>query len=122
MPSIRANPWLNCLYLFGRRGDLSPASPTVRFARLRLTVANILVSSATSCLQQDTPRILVICMTAALAHIVEEIEVLTPGEKIELRRHIVERIPWSPDLDEDDYAALSAASFRALDEEEDRGA
>lgn len=86
------------------------------------TVANILASSATSCLQQDTPRILVIRMTAALAHIVEEIEVLTPGEKIELRRHIVERIPWSPDLDEDDYAALSAASFRALDEEEDRGA
>ena len=71
---------------------------------------------------QGTPRILVIGMTAALAHIVEEIEVLTPVEKIELRRHIVERIPWSPDLDEDDYAALSAASFRALDEEEDQGA
>ena len=78
--------------------------------------------SPTSCLQQDTRRILVIHMTAALAHIVEEIAVLTPGEKIELRRHIVERVPWSPDLDEDDYAALSAASFRALDEEEGRGA
>ena len=52
----------------------------------------------------------------------EAIEVLTPGEKIELRRHIVERIPWSPDLDEDDYAALAAASFRALDQDEDRGA
>jgi hypothetical protein len=78
--------------------------------------------SPTSCLQQDARRILVIHMTAALAHIVEEIAVLTPGEKIELRRHIVERVPWSPDLDEDDYAALSAASFRALDEEEDRGA
>ena len=61
-------------------------------------------------------------MTAALAHIVEEIEVLTPGEKIELRRHIVERIPWSEDLNEDDYVALSAASFHALDKEEERGA
>jgi len=61
-------------------------------------------------------------MTAALAHIVEEIEVLKPGEKIELRRHIVERIPWAEDLNEDDYVALSAASFHALDEEEERGA
>ncbi len=61
-------------------------------------------------------------MTAALAHIVEKIEVLTPGEKIELRRHIVERIPWSQDLNEDDYVALSAASFHALDEKEERGA
>lgn len=61
-------------------------------------------------------------MTAALAHIVEEIEVLTPIEKIQLRRHIVERIPWSEDLTEDDYTALSAASFQALDEEEGWGA
>jgi hypothetical protein len=50
------------------------------------------------------------------------IESLTAAEKIELRRHIVERIPWSADLHEDDYASLAAASFRALDEEEDRNA
>ena len=61
-------------------------------------------------------------MTAALAHIVEEIEVLTPGEKIELRRHIVDRIPWSEDLNEDDCTALSAASFQALDKQEGQGA
>jgi len=76
----------------------------------------------TSCLPLDPPRILVTPMTAALAHIVEEIEALTPREKIELRRRIVERIPWAEDLNEDDYSALSAASFTALDEEEDRGA
>jgi hypothetical protein len=57
-------------------------------------------------------------MTAALARIVEEIEVLTPVEKIELRRHIVERIPLSEDLNEDDYVALSAAALQALDEED----
>jgi len=58
-------------------------------------------------------------MTAALAHIVGEIEALTPREKIKLRRHIVDRIPWAEDLNEDDYTELSAASFQALDEEED---
>ena len=61
-------------------------------------------------------------MTAALAHIVGEIEALTPREKIELRRHIVERIPWEEDLNEDDYTALSVASFHTLDEEEDGSA
>jgi hypothetical protein len=61
-------------------------------------------------------------MIATLSQIMRAIESLTAAEKIELRRHIVERIPWSPDLDEDDCAALAAASFRALDEEEDRNA
>jgi hypothetical protein len=73
-------------------------------------------------LRRHSRRILVIHMTAALAHIVEEIEALTPREKIELRRHIVERIPWTADLIEDDYTALSAASFQTLDEEEGQSA
>lgn len=41
---------------------------------------------------------------------------------LELRPHIVEHIPMSDDLIDDDFAALGAASFRALDEEEDRRA
>jgi hypothetical protein len=61
-------------------------------------------------------------MIATLSQIMRAIESLTAAEKIELRRHIVERIPWSPDLDEDDCAALAAASFRALDQDEDMGA
>ena len=39
-------------------------------------------------------------------------------ERRELRRAIVERVPMSDDLTDDDFAALAAASFRALDEEE----
>lgn len=61
-------------------------------------------------------------MIATLSQIMIAIQSLTAAGKIELRRHIVERIPWSADLDEDDYAALASASFRALDEEEDRNA
>jgi hypothetical protein len=61
-------------------------------------------------------------MTAAVAHIVEEIEVLTTGEKLELRRQILDRVPWSEDLADEDYATLAAESFRALDEEEAGGA
>ena len=73
-------------------------------------------------MRRHSRRILITHMTAALAHIVEEIEALTPREKIELRRHIVERIPWAEDLTEDDYTALSAASLQALDEEENGSA
>ena len=36
-----------------------------------------------------------------------------------LRRAIVERVSMSDDLTDDDFPALAAASFRALDEEED---
>jgi hypothetical protein len=39
-------------------------------------------------------------------------------ERQQLRRAIVERVPMSGDLTDDDFAALAAASFRALDEEE----
>ena len=57
-------------------------------------------------------------MTAAVAHIIDEVEHLSPSERVELRRHIVEHVPMSDDLTDADFAALGAASFRALDEEE----
>lgn len=53
-------------------------------------------------------------MTQAVAHILSEFERLSAAERRELRHAIVERVPMS-----DDFAALAAASFRALDEEED---
>ncbi len=58
-------------------------------------------------------------MTQTVANILEEIERLSDTERRELRRAIVERVPMSDDLTDDDFAALAAASFRALDEEED---
>jgi hypothetical protein len=39
-------------------------------------------------------------------------------ERRELRQAIVERVPMTDDLTDDDFAALAAASFRVLDEEE----
>jgi hypothetical protein len=56
-------------------------------------------------------------MTEAVAHILGEFERLSDPERRELRR--VERVPMTEDLTDDDFAALAAASFRALDEEED---
>ena len=61
-------------------------------------------------------------MTAAVSHIIDEVEHLTPSERVELRRHIVEHVPMSGDLTGDDFASLAAASFRALDEEESKRA
>lgn len=58
-------------------------------------------------------------MTQAVAHILSEFEQLSDIERKELRRAIVERVPMSDDLTDDDFAALAAASFRALDDEED---
>lgn len=58
-------------------------------------------------------------MTQAVAHILEKIEQLSDTERRDLRRAIVERVPMSDDLTDDDFAALAAASFRALDEEEE---
>lgn len=49
----------------------------------------------------------------------KEVERLSDAERTELRRAIVERIPMSDDLTDEDFAALAAASFRSLDEEED---
>lgn len=57
-------------------------------------------------------------MTQAVAHILDEVEQLSPPERVELRRAIVERIPMSDDLTEDDFAVLAAEMFRSLDEEE----
>ena len=61
-------------------------------------------------------------MTAAVSRIIDEVEHLSPSERVELRRQIVERVPMSDDLTDDDFAALAADSFRALDDEEARGA
>lgn len=61
-------------------------------------------------------------MTAAVAHIIDEVAHLSQAERVELRRQIVEHIPMSDDLTDDDFAALAADSFRALDEEESRRA
>jgi hypothetical protein len=57
-------------------------------------------------------------MTQAVAHILGEFEQLSEKERRELCRAIVERVPMSDDLTDADFAALAAASFRALDEEE----
>ena len=62
-------------------------------------------------------------MTPAVSHILGEVEQLSASERRELRRAIVERVPMTDDLTDDDFAALAAESFRALDKEEDgRGA
>ena len=57
-------------------------------------------------------------MTQAVAHILDEVQQLSPAERTELRRAIMEDITMSGDLTEDDYGALAAEAFRALDEEE----
>ncbi|HRZ35249.1 MAG TPA: hypothetical protein P5534_02680 [Candidatus Paceibacterota bacterium] len=61
-------------------------------------------------------------MSTAVAQILREVEQLSDRERVELRRALVQQIPLSEDLTEEDFAALAAASFRALDEEEARGA
>jgi hypothetical protein len=58
-------------------------------------------------------------MTQAVAEIIGAFEKLSEPERREIRRAVVERVPLSDDLTDDDFAALAAASFRALDEEED---
>jgi hypothetical protein len=58
-------------------------------------------------------------MTQTVASILEKFEQLSEPERRELRQAIVERVPMTDDLTDDDFAALAAASFRALDEEED---
>jgi hypothetical protein len=57
-------------------------------------------------------------MTQAVAQILGEFEQLSEKERQDLRRVLVERVPMSNDLTDDDFAALAAASFRALDEKE----
>ncbi len=58
-------------------------------------------------------------MTHAVAHILNELEQLSAPERTELRRAIVERVPMSDDLTDEDFAALAADMFRTLDAEED---
>jgi hypothetical protein len=58
-------------------------------------------------------------MTQAVVHILKEIEQLSEAGRRELRHAVIERIPMSEDLTDDDFAALAADSFRALDREED---
>jgi hypothetical protein len=57
-------------------------------------------------------------MTQAVARILTEFEHLSDAERRELLHTIVERVPMSGELTDDDYATLAAASFRTLDEEE----
>ena len=57
-------------------------------------------------------------MTQAVAQILGEVERLSEAERRELRHAIIERIPVSEDLTDEDFGALAAASFRTLDEEE----
>jgi hypothetical protein len=57
-------------------------------------------------------------MTQAVVQILGEFEQLSETERQQLRRAIVERVPMSDDLTDDDFSALAASSFRALDEEE----
>jgi hypothetical protein len=61
-------------------------------------------------------------MTQAVAQILSEVERLSRTEQADLRRRICECVPMSDDLTDEDFAALAAASFRALDEEEAAGA
>ena len=72
----------------------------------------------TSKLAQFFPPVYFRGMTQAVAQILGEFEQLSEKERQELRRAIVERVSMSDDLTDDDFAALAAASFRALDEEE----
>ena len=65
-------------------------------------------------------RVYVQSMTQAVAQILGEVEKLSEKERQQLRHALVERVPMSDDLTDDDFAALAAASFRALDEEENR--
>ena len=58
-------------------------------------------------------------MTQAVFHILTEVEQLSAPERTELRRAIVERVPMSDDLTDEDFAALAADMFRTLDAEED---
>jgi hypothetical protein len=58
-------------------------------------------------------------ITQAVARILGEVEQLSEPERRELRQALVERVPMSEDLTEEDFAALAAEAFRALDKEED---
>lgn len=58
-------------------------------------------------------------MTQAVTHILAEVEQLSVPERTALRRAIIERVPMSDDLTDDDFASLAAEMFRTLDDEEE---
>ena len=58
-------------------------------------------------------------MTQALTHILAEVDQLSAPERTVLRRAIMERVPMSDDLTDDDFASLAQEMFRALDQEEE---
>jgi hypothetical protein len=57
-------------------------------------------------------------MTKAVAHIISELDELSPSELAEVCRAIVERTGMTDDLTEDDFGTLAAEMFRRLDQEE----
>jgi hypothetical protein len=57
-------------------------------------------------------------MSTAVLQVLDEVKLLSLPERLELHHSIAETIPMSEDLTDNDFAALAAASFRALDEEE----
>ena len=61
-------------------------------------------------------------MTQVVVQLLSQVERLSRAEQVDLRRRICESVPMSEDLTDEDFAALAAASFRALDEEEAAGA
>ena len=58
-------------------------------------------------------------MTQAVTDLLAEIERLSPPERVEFCRAVVERIPMSDDLTDDDFAALASDMFRTLDVEKE---
>jgi len=73
------------------------------------------------CLAVVSRRGYAINMTQEAAQILREVERLSRAEQTELRRRLCERVPMSEDLTDEDLAELAAASFRALDQEENEG-
>lgn len=57
-------------------------------------------------------------MTQAVAQILKEVQRLSPAERAQLRSAILEGAAVSGDLTDEDFGALAAASFAALDDEE----
>jgi len=57
-------------------------------------------------------------MTQAVANILNQVERLSTEERLELHCCIIEQLPATNDLTDNDFAALAAASFKALDDEE----
>ena len=80
----------------------------------------MLLHARPSVLEHARADLYVSGMTEAVAHLLHEVAKLSAAEQRELRLAITENIPMSEDLTDEDFAALAAASFRTLDEEEDR--